>query len=429
MPSRCDGRMDPCTSCSWRTTASIAVSLVDGLIDAGYTSSVVATGAAALAAAPADLVLLDLGLPDMDGRDVCRTLRSRSRGADHHAHGARRRVRPRARSRARRRRLRHQAVQLPRAGGPHPRPSPTHAATGRRGRPATPAPSPPDPSADAGGIQRIGPLEIDRRTRRVPPRRRRGHADGKEFDLLALPGHRRRARCCTRTDILEHVWDAHWYGPTKTVDAHVAALRRKLGDHTLDRGRARRGVPAGTADVRWRLVAVLVGITAAVLAVHDVPLAAHLRGVERDRLDHRAASASVHARRTSARRRSSTGIGRGRRRPAAARRRLPGLAAAARVIVTDRTGRAVVELRRGVGRRRRLLAPVPRSPRPSAGATATGERALRHARHRPGLRRRAGAVGRDDRRRRAHHVPDVGGRRARVETACAGSGRGRSSRC
>ena len=39
------------------------------------------------------------------------------------------------------------------------------------------------------------------------------------------------ARCCTRTEILENVWDAHWYGPTKTVDAHVASLRKKLGDH------------------------------------------------------------------------------------------------------------------------------------------------------------------------------------------------------
>ena len=35
----------------------------------------------------------------------------------------------------------------------------------------------------------------------------------------------------SRTAILEHVWDAHWYGPTKTVDAHVAAVRKKLGDH------------------------------------------------------------------------------------------------------------------------------------------------------------------------------------------------------
>ena len=42
--------------------------------------------------------------------------------------------------------------------------------------------------------------------------------------LSAAPGaaHRRR-------DILESVWDAHWYGPTKTLDVHMAALRRKLG--------------------------------------------------------------------------------------------------------------------------------------------------------------------------------------------------------
>jgi two-component system, OmpR family, response regulator RegX3 len=29
---------------------------------------------------------------------------------------------------------------------------------------------------------------------------------------------------------LENVWDPHWYGPTKTLDVHVASLRKKLGD-------------------------------------------------------------------------------------------------------------------------------------------------------------------------------------------------------
>ena len=51
----------------------------------------------------------------------------------------------------------------------------------------------------------------------------------KEFDLLAFladdPGRVHR-----RTEILEGVWDARWYGPTKTLDAHVAAVRKKLGD-------------------------------------------------------------------------------------------------------------------------------------------------------------------------------------------------------
>lgn len=51
----------------------------------------------------------------------------------------------------------------------------------------------------------------------------------KEFDLLVhlamRPGIVHR-----RNDIMESVWDANWYGPTKTLDAHVAALRKKLGD-------------------------------------------------------------------------------------------------------------------------------------------------------------------------------------------------------
>ncbi len=34
----------------------------------------------------------------------------------------------------------------------------------------------------------------------------------------------------TRTDIIERVWDANWFGPTKTIDAHVAGIRKKLGD-------------------------------------------------------------------------------------------------------------------------------------------------------------------------------------------------------
>jgi DNA-binding response OmpR family regulator len=33
----------------------------------------------------------------------------------------------------------------------------------------------------------------------------------------------------SRQEILERAWDAHRYGPTKVLDVHVAALRRKLG--------------------------------------------------------------------------------------------------------------------------------------------------------------------------------------------------------
>jgi DNA-binding response OmpR family regulator len=37
----------------------------------------------------------------------------------------------------------------------------------------------------------------------------------------------------TRQEILESVWDEHWYGPTKTLDVHIATLRKKLGDPSL----------------------------------------------------------------------------------------------------------------------------------------------------------------------------------------------------
>jgi two-component system, OmpR family, response regulator RegX3 len=57
---------------------AISTSLVDGLRDAGFDVDAVGTGGAALAARGHDLVLLDLGLPDMDGYDVCRALRAAS---------------------------------------------------------------------------------------------------------------------------------------------------------------------------------------------------------------------------------------------------------------------------------------------------------------------------------------------------------------
>ena len=163
-------------------------------------------------APPHDVVLLDLGLPDIDGIDVCRQLRARSAvpiivitaraaevdrvlglelGADDYV------VKPFG--------FRELVARI--------------RAVSRRAQ-ALPEPV---------GLQHLGSMELDRRERRV-------RVDGtdlvltaKEFDLLALLAEDPGA-VLSRERIMEHVWDQHWFGPAKTLDVHVAALRRKLGD-------------------------------------------------------------------------------------------------------------------------------------------------------------------------------------------------------
>ena len=76
------------------------------------------------------------------------------------------------------------------------------------------------------GVDRAS-VRIDRRSRQVFLRDAEIHLTTKEFDVLSFlcedPGAARR-----RSEIIEHVWGGQWFGPTKTLDAHVAALRRKL---------------------------------------------------------------------------------------------------------------------------------------------------------------------------------------------------------
>ena len=188
----------------------IARSLVRGLERAGYEAWSVDCGRAALVVEPVpDLVLLDLGLPDLDGVEVCRVLRRRSdaavivvtargeegdrvsaldQGADDYL------VKPFG-----------LAELLARVR-----------AVLRRTRPQVPE------------LLRCGPLSVDPRTRKVTVGGREAVLTAKEFDILEClavdPG-----RVVTRQEILERAWDAHWYGPGKVLDVHMAALRRKLG--------------------------------------------------------------------------------------------------------------------------------------------------------------------------------------------------------
>lgn len=75
----------------------------------------------------------------------------------------------------------------------------------------------------------VSRIHIDEKTRIVTLDGAEVSLTAKEFDLLSYlatePGAVFR-----RTEILDHVWDTDWYGTTKTLDAHVAAIRKKLGN-------------------------------------------------------------------------------------------------------------------------------------------------------------------------------------------------------
>jgi two-component system, OmpR family, response regulator RegX3 len=190
---------------------AIAEPLVDGLRREGYDVSRVATGEDALEAASTDLVLLDLRLPDIDGLDVCRQLRERSRvpiivltargeeadrvvglelGADDYV------VKPYG--------LRELIARI--------------RAVMRR-----------TASLGASGSLVVGELEIDERARRAVLDGTELELTPKEFDLLAALA-RDPGAAVSRQRLLAEVWQTSWYGSAKTIDVHVAALRRKLGD-------------------------------------------------------------------------------------------------------------------------------------------------------------------------------------------------------
>jgi two-component system response regulator RegX3 len=184
----------------------------------GFEPVVAGTAARALELAERiepDIVLLDLMLPDGDGRDVARALRQRSNvpilmltargtetdrivgleiGADDYV------VKPFSGA---------EVIARIRA-------------ILRRTRQAPPDQATPEPIT-------IGDLHVDPGARRARLKDDELQLSRKEFDLLAeLVAH--AGHVVTREDLMSRVWDENWFGSTKTLDVHIRWLRQKLGD-------------------------------------------------------------------------------------------------------------------------------------------------------------------------------------------------------
>ena len=194
---------------------SITEPLAEALSSEGLETQVAGTVAEALELArnAPDLVLLDVMLPDGSGFDVCRELRQSSRvpiimltargeeadrvvglelGADDYV------VKPFS---AREVVARIRAV-LRRVNAPEP--------------------------GDEGPVE-IGELRLDPARREVTHGGEALELSRKEFDLLELL-MRNAGSVVSRERLISEVWDANWFGSTKTLDVHVSGIRRKLGD-------------------------------------------------------------------------------------------------------------------------------------------------------------------------------------------------------
>ena len=209
----------------------IAFPLVRTLEREGYAVSWVDSGQTALdslASEPADVVILDLGLPDIDGLEVCRRARDAGFG------GAIMIVTARAGELDRVVGLDYGADDyLAKPFGLAELQARVRALLRRTS--ATNGRSVPVDGKDEG-------LRIDVPGRRVFAGEDEVTLTGKEFEVLNILAAN-RDKVVSRSRLMADVWDQNWYGSTKTLDVTIGRLRQKLeGVGVTERVVAVRGV-------------------------------------------------------------------------------------------------------------------------------------------------------------------------------------------
>jgi two-component system, OmpR family, response regulator RegX3 len=199
---------------------SISAPLREALEREGFQAEVAGTGRDGLEAAGRfgpDIILLDLMLPDLDGRDVCRSLRADSSvpiimltargtetdrvvglelGADDYV------VKP------------FSVAELVARMRAVMRRSPAR-------------------EERASEMIEIGDVSLDPRTWTVLKKDSQLELTRREFELLRLLMEN-AGTVLEREMLMEEVWDPNWFGPTKTLDVHVSSLRKKLNDDPND---------------------------------------------------------------------------------------------------------------------------------------------------------------------------------------------------
>lgn len=197
----------------------VGSALESALQQHGHKVRLATTGAQALVSVPSvDFVLLDLGLPDLDGFEVCRRIREVSQvpvivvtarsedidrilglqlGADDYV------IKPYG--------LRELLARI--------------AAVARRSCAAVPA-----PRAAQDDVLALGPLRVEVRARQVTLEGVPVRLTRKEFNLLVFLMENPDT-VHTREDIIDRVWDENWFGSTRTLDVHIGTLRNKLGGY------------------------------------------------------------------------------------------------------------------------------------------------------------------------------------------------------